>query len=107
MLGRFGASLVYGVLEEVCQAERARQNDEDEHEREETKEPTVGQRGGVGRHGMLEELADRAVADFDDLGPVWLEARIPSYPKDELQHCSISETLARDRDSAFITYARS
>ena len=59
-----------GPVEELWQAERAHQHDEDEHEGEESEEPPVCQRRCVGRHGMLEKGSDRALAKFADPVPL-------------------------------------
>src|SRR5215212_10446929 len=60
-------SLIHGPVEEVGEAERAHEHHQDEQEGEEAEEAAVGQRSGVGRHGVLEEeVSDRAFAKCDN-----------------------------------------
>jgi hypothetical protein len=61
------ASVVHRLVEVVCEAEGANEQDHDQQEREEPEEPAVGKRGRVGGHGVLEEeTQDRASANLDD-----------------------------------------
>jgi hypothetical protein len=61
------ASVRRCAVEEVGDSERANEHDQDEDEGEQSEEPTVGKRGGVGCHGVLEEeVPDRAHRTPDD-----------------------------------------